>query len=300
MTAAAETSGAVHLDLPLLDHADLDLAGAASATFLITQRFGYAYDAPVVGLSHRLVAVPRARHGSLLRRLSSVSVAGVDGAVTSTRPDRFGNPVTRVRVPRVAEWVEFRVASVVERTGPVRPAVAPSWALRDRRLLDPTRLTAPDAAILDLARSAAAAATGLELAEALCAEVRSRVAYAYDVTDVGTPAAAALAGGRGVCQDSAHVMLALCRAAGLPARYVSGHLLGEGGTHAWVEVVLPDGDEAAAVGFDPCNGCRAGAGHLPVAGGRDYADVAPTSGTYASGGSGRLTASKRVGVTAVA
>ena len=66
------------------------------------------------------------------------------------------------------------------------------------------------------------------------------ISYAHGVTSVATTAAEALAGGQGVCQDSAHVMIALCRAIGLPARYVSGHLLGEGGTHAWVEVIVAD------------------------------------------------------------
>ena len=46
-------------------------------------------------------------------------------------------------------------------------------------------------------------------------------------------------------------MIALCRAIGLPARYVSGHLLGEGGTHAWVEVIVADANAARAVALDP-------------------------------------------------
>ena len=75
-------------------------------------------------------------------------------------------------------------------------------------------------------------------------------------------------------------MLALCRIRGLAARYVSGHLVGQGGTHAWVEVVVPsaDGHAAEAVGYDPCNGRRTGAGHVTVATGRDYRDVPPTVG----------------------
>ena len=116
------------------------------------------------------------------------------------------------------------------------------------------------------------------------------------MTSVATTAAEALAGGRGVCQDAAHVMIALCRAAGLPARYVSGHLLGEGGTHAWVEVVVADAAGARAVAFDPCNGRRAGRDYLTVATGRDYTDVAPTSGTYLGAARGTLTATKRVDV----
>ncbi|MDP8936334.1 MAG: transglutaminase family protein, partial [Actinomycetota bacterium] len=115
-------------------------------------------------------------------------------------------------------------------------------------------------------------------------------------------AAAAVAGGRGVCQDYAHVMIALCRAAGLPARYVSGHLVGEGGSHAWVEVVVSssavgggtDG-RALAVAFDPTHDRRARRGYLTVAVGRDYADVAPTSGTFEGLGPGVLSATKRLG-----
>jgi transglutaminase-like putative cysteine protease len=95
-------------------------------------------------------------------------------------------------------------------------------------------------------------------------------------------------------------MLALCHLVGLPARYVSGHLLGQGGTHAWVEVLVPGDGAAVAIPFDPCHGRRADAGYVTVATGRDYADVAPTSGTYVGSSSGRLTTSRQVGVIAVA
>ena len=80
-----------------------------------------------------------------------------------------------------------------------------------------------------------------ETAERICAAVFAAITYQYGVTSVTTTAAEALAAGRGVCQDFAHVMLALCHLLGLPARYVSGHLLGQGGTHAWVEVIVPRG-----------------------------------------------------------
>ena len=155
----------------------------------------------------------------------------------------------------------------------------PAAALTDPRLLRPTRLTAADAAIRRLAATMAGQ-DRLETADRFCAYVHEAISYAHGVTSVATTAAEALAGGRGVCQDAAHVMIALCRAIGLPARYVSGHLLGEGGTHAWVEVIVADADAARAVALDPCNGCRVGVNYLTVAIGRDYTDVAPTSGTY--------------------
>jgi transglutaminase-like putative cysteine protease len=140
----------------------------------------------------------------------------------------------------------------------------------------------------------------VELAERICAAVHAAISYQDGATTVLTTAAEALAGGHGVCQDSAHVMLALCHLANLPARYVSGHLLGHGGTHAWVEVVVPDGDAAIAVPFDPCNGRRAGFGYVTVATGRDYTDVAPTSGRYVGTPNSTLTTNRRVGVLAAA
>ncbi|HYN17041.1 MAG TPA: transglutaminase family protein [Actinomycetes bacterium] len=88
----------------------------------------------------------------------------------------------------------------------------------------------------------------------------------------------------------------------MPTRYVSGHRLGEGGTHAWVEVLVPDRSRPgllAAVGLDPTNARRTGHGYLTVAVGRDYADVSPTSGTFEADHGGRLSSSKRVGITAV-
>jgi transglutaminase-like putative cysteine protease len=271
-----------------------DLRGADRLTYVLHQRFHYTYDAPVRDLNHRLVVVPPRRHGDQRRRRHSVTVS-VAGARTTHHRDAAGNTVTRSRVPLVPDRVEFVVDAVVERVGPGSDVLLPAAALTDPRLLRPTRLTAADPAIRDLA----ATMTGqdsLATAERFCAYVHEAISYAHGVTSVATTAAEALAGGRGVCQDSAHVMIALCRATGLPARYVSGHLLGEGGTHAWVEVIVADPAGARAVAFDPCHGRRAGIDYLTVATGRDYTDVAPTSGTYLGIARGTLTATKRVGV----
>src|SRR5438093_11612269 len=112
-------------------------------------------------------------------------------------------------------------------------------------------------------------------------------------TGVRTTAAEALALGAGVCQDYAHVMLSLCRASGIPSRYVSGHLVGQGGTHAWVEVVLPIGDgtgDAIAHAFDPTHASRGGLGYVTVAVGAGYSGVAPTSGSYVLRALGRVPA----------
>jgi transglutaminase-like putative cysteine protease len=110
--------------------------------------------------------------------------------------------------------------------------------------------------------------------------------YKAGVTEADSPIDLALKSGRGVCQDFSHIMLTICRAWGLPARYVSGYLFNDrsegdrsnpDATHAWVEVFLPS---LRWVGFDPTNNVIAGERHIAVAVGRDYADVPPSRGVY--------------------
>ena len=111
-------------------------------------------------------------------------------------------------------------------------------------------------------------------------------AYEAGVTRADSPIDEVLTSRRGVCQDFAHVMLAVCRAWGVPARYVSGYLFTDrkagdrsdpDATHAWVEVFLPS---LRWVGFDPTNNILAGERHIACAVGRDYSDVPPSKGVY--------------------
>jgi transglutaminase-like putative cysteine protease len=292
------------LDQPLLDLAGVDLDSPGPVRFLLHQRFRYDYDRPAYDVHQRLVAVPRERHGQLRRQahLVSVSVPGCPGPRSTARADRDGNLVVRVRLAVVEESVEFTAAAVLERVGRAGDAPVPAAALTDARHLRPTRLTRPDAALRELAAELRAEAPhDADFAAAACARLRTELDFAFEATSVSTTAAEAYATRRGVCQDFAHIMLAVCRAAGVPARYVSGHLLGQpGGSHAWVEVLVRDGHRARALAVDPSSGGRAGPRHLPVAVGRDYADVAPVSGVYSGTARGRLTWIKRAGVTAVA
>ena len=286
------------LDQPLLDLDRVDLDAAGSVTYLLHQVFRYEYDGPAYDVRQRLVAIPRDRHGSYHRRAELVAVGVPDPSI---RADADGNLVVSVSLPVVRSSIEFTLAALVERVGPATDAVLPVVALTDLRHRVPTRLTSPSPALWELAEELRAAYPGdIALADALCLRLRSEFAFAFDTTSVFTTAAEAYALRRGVCQDFAHVMITVCRLAGIPARYVSGHLLGErGGSHAWVEVLVPDPGGARALAFDPTNGCRAGTRHLPVAVGRDYADVAPTSGVYSGTATGELTWTKRAGVVAV-
>jgi transglutaminase-like putative cysteine protease len=286
------------LEQPLLDHSALDLATAGRLGYVLRQSFRYEYDGPARDLHQRLVVIPQARHGNARRLLHRLTVSAPD-AVTTVARRPGGAVVADVTVPDVPRVLEFTVAAVVARRGPYVDHALPVSALHDPRLLRPTRLTAGDDALRELA-SEVRHDDPLDTAAACCSRVHEEMPYEFGRTSVSTTAAEAFAIGHGVCQDHAHVMLAVCRALGIPARYVSGHLLGEGGTHAWVEVVVADGDRARAVAFDPCNGCRGDARYLTVATGRDYLDVAPTSGSYAGPGRGRLTATKHVGIAEAA
>jgi transglutaminase-like putative cysteine protease len=288
------------LDAPVLDHRAVDLDRADRVTFLIEQSFRYDYPGPVQQLRHRLVVLPPARHGDQHLRAHRLDV---DGALARrrTRRDVWGNAVVRLHADRVERSVQFRVGALVERVRTDGPVRLPAVALTDPRLRRATRLTAADGRLRDLASELGRGqATPLELAGRICQSVHSAMSYGHGVTSVTTSAADALAGGRGVCQDSAHIMLALCHLLALPARYVSGHLLGQGGTHAWVEVVTPHTDHAVATAFDPCNGLPASVRYLAVATGRDYADVPPTSGSYLGSCRAHLTTHRRVGVLAAA
>jgi transglutaminase-like putative cysteine protease len=205
-------------------------------------------------------------------------------------------------VPFVETGIDFEAWIVVERSarGPHR---LPGAVLTDRRWLDPSALTQPNDALRAVATSLRMAGTeSLPLARRINRWVFETMTYAPGATTVETNAAEALDLSKGVCQDYAHIMLALCRLCDLPARYVSGHLLGEGGTHAWVDVLFPaagDSSQAVAVAFDPTHGREVGLSYVTVAVGRDYRDVAPTSGSYRASYKGRLSSQRRVGLTAV-
>jgi transglutaminase-like putative cysteine protease len=279
-----------------IEPASVDWRSARRASYVVRQTFRYEYPEPIRDLSHRLVVIPPERFGDQRRLSHTVSVA-LEGARVENRSDRFGNVVVDVFAPRVADSIDFVAGVSVERRT-AEPHRLPDGWLADGYLLEGSPLTQPDARILRAADDLAAAAEwGLPLADRINDWVYQSMTYRHGVTGVRTTAAEALALGAGVCQDYAHLMLAVCRACGLPSRYVSGHLVGQGGTHAWVEVVLPTRDgtgDAIAHAFDPTHASRGGLGYVTVAVGADYSDVAPTSGTYLSGSSGTLTASKRV------
>jgi transglutaminase-like putative cysteine protease len=114
--------------------------------------------------------------------------------------------------------------------------------------------------------------------------------YVPNSTKVDSPIEEALEARQGVCQDFAHIMIALVRRLKLPCRYVSGYMFHrddqgkdkkdrslDGASHAWVEALVPG---IGWVAFDPTNNLVGADRHIRVAIGRDYSDVPPTRGVY--------------------
>jgi transglutaminase-like putative cysteine protease len=215
--------------------------------------------------------------------------------------DYWGTQVTAFDLHVPHTELEVRATSLVDTGAGVEPRDVPTWSLyagepvRDRfvEMLTPTGRTTADEEMTTLAQQAVAGLDPAPAARAIADLVRERVAYRPGTTGVATSATEAWALGQGVCQDITHVALTMLRAAGLPARYVSGYLhprpdaqVGEtvtGESHAWVEVWLGDW-----WGYDPTNAAPAGERHVVVARGRDYGDVTPLKGVYSGGGSQSL------------
>lgn len=138
----------------------------------------------------------------------------------------------------------------------------------------------------------ASGGTAAGFARAAASLIHDRFRYARGATHVHSSVRDVVATGAGVCQDFTHLLLALARSRGLPARYVSGYLMpaeddagaakieqvaGGRASHAWAEVMVPG---VGWVGIDPTLGTPTSVRHIRVAYGRDYADVPPVRGVY--------------------
>jgi len=155
-------------------------------------------------------------------------------------------------------------------------------------MLNPSHFARPTQLLCELARELHFERRDdpLTTLRALNASIRETFDYVPRSTKVNSPIDDALSTRRGVCQDFAHVMIALVRELRMPCRYVSGYLFhrredhdvsAADATHAWVEALLPG---LGWIGFDPTNNLVTGERHIRTAIGRDYADVPPTRGVY--------------------
>jgi transglutaminase-like putative cysteine protease len=160
-----------------------------------------------------------------------------------------------------------------------------------------TPLTQFDEASADIARAIFSGGTAnRDQISVLLNEVKTRVRYLPGSSLVSDTALEVLARGAGVCQDQAHVAVALCRAGGVPARYVSGYIQTDNAdhaaSHAWIDVWSQVED--AWISCDVTHGVVAGSNLCRLAVGRDYLDAAPVRGMRRGGGKETLAVSVNV------
>ena len=207
--------------------------------------------------------------------------------------DYWGTQVTGFDLMDPHADLTITASSLVETSPPGPLPEPPTWPelaehTAGSRLLEyagPTVRTTIPTTLLDKAREAAAGLDPHATALAVSSLVADQVSYLPGATSVNTSPAEAWEQGAGVCQDITHLTLAMLRAVGLPARYVSGYLHPEreaelhrpvvGQSHAWIEYWAGDW-----CGYDPTNRTPADESHVVVARGRDYDDVTPHKGIY--------------------
>ncbi len=271
-----------------------------------TSRF--TYDAPIAESQNELRACPtsdarqQVSHYRVITRPSARTHSYVD--YWGTRVDTFG-----VRQPHTT--LEVAAECTVE-TGAVPPVTAsPRWSdladpdFRDEHL----EFLAPSNHVTWNGDVSAAAADRVAQADddvvgavlGLHRFIGTSFRYAPGATYVGVSCDEIYAAKEGVCQDFAHLVIAMCRSVGIPARYVSGYLFARDDaigdepddeeidvqTHAWVEVALPG---HGWFGLDPTNRQQVGVRHVKIGHGRDYDDLTPLKGTYIGGAAHELDA----------
>lgn len=116
----------------------------------------------------------------------------------------------------------------------------------------------------------------LEKAVYLLKNLQDKMVYQAQYTSVDTTATEAFSIGKGVCQDYAHILIALCRKAQIPSRYIVGFIIGEGETHAWVEVY----SNGFWYGLDPTHQKEVDENYIKLAVGRDYMDCNIDKGIF--------------------
>lgn len=262
-----------------------------------TTRFEYAE--PVRETFMTVFLKPK---GSATQHLEAFAITTTPGAELSSYEDSFGNTAHFFDVPGRHDRLTVTAESVVA-VHPSRDAARadggsagepagsePAWKDLENadgprlwHFLNPTDLTRPTPMLADFLRR-----EGIERQDTPLASIREltrripeALTFRAGRTHVDSPIDDALTAKTGVCQDFAHLMLAIVREWGIPARYISGYVFPYPGdsaaSHAWVECLLPGRGWVEA---DPANATHPGAQHIRLAAGRDYRDVPPTRGHF--------------------
>jgi transglutaminase-like putative cysteine protease len=258
----------------------------------------YSYQEPVVDSINEIRLSPISADGQACE-YHSITIE--PSAPLFSYEDYFGNRVHAFSVDMPHQELSIMTQSVVTTSIEVqkpssdlgqqeRSGILHAKAFRDHHidLLLPSRRAPLTEGVTDYARK-------IELpekepyfiADAIAKQIHADFQYDPDATHVQTTIQEMLSIRRGVCQDFAHLMIAICRFKGLPARYVSGyHFIGDlqvgahefqQASHAWVEVFIPG---MGWCGFDPTNNAPVNGRYVKLGHGRDYEDITPVKGVY--------------------
>lgn len=156
----------------------------------------------------------------------------------------------------------------------------------------PSRFTVPGEGLKDYYKSLifTEGMSDYEKAVSMMHRLYSVFVYEKGITGVETTAEEAWSLGKGVCQDYAHILIALCRLAGIPARYVTGMMVGEGYSHAWIEIL----SEGKWYALDPTNDLLVNDEYIKIGNGRDAGDCMINRGIMKGGGRQNMTVSVKV------
>ncbi|MPZ81224.1 MAG: transglutaminase family protein [Actinophytocola sp.] len=254
---------------------------------------GYRYAAPVTQSYNEARLTPRSDR----RQNLVVSRVETTPATRSYRyTDYWGTEVTAFDLHAPHTELKIVSSSVVETGEVAMPVNGAAWTdLRSPELVDRyaeflewTGYVPKNRELGAIARELRKGRRPVDAVLAVSEWVHDKLTYQRGTTGVHSSAVDAWHAREGVCQDYAHLTLAMLRSIGIPCRYVSGYLhtkpkatIGEtvrGESHAWIEAWT-----GGWWGFDPTNDVEIGPRHIWVAIGRDYADVSPLKGTYSGG-----------------
>lgn len=186
--------------------------------------------------------------------------------------DSFGNTVITGYIGNYHNTFEFISEGIVELSDySIREPLNPLFLYK-------SKFTEPVKNILELSNMPIlhTKASVHEKVSVISNIINEKLTYVSGVTSVQTTAEEALSLGQGVCQDFAHIMIAICREHRIATRYVSGFIPGEGYTHAWVEYY----DSGMWYAFDPTNNKKVSGEYIKIAHGRDYEDCAVDKGVF--------------------
>lgn len=238
-------------------------------TLHFTFSTGLAFSGPVTGHQLALRCLPMQ---DAVQTVQSAALTLTPAAPQNRQTDGFGSPVVWTGIPEPHTGLTYQSSGTVQVDLSRGPLATPPNPV----LSFPGALTRPGERLRTVYEGLRPAMSAAHPLPVLGGWIYETLQYVPGATGMRTTAEQALAGGAGVCQDFAHILVALARLAGWPARYCQGLTVGEGATHAWAEVYL----DGRWQGWDPTRNCPVDERYLRFAVGRDAADCPVEQGVF--------------------